>query len=414
MGTWRSKCQKVAAGLLVAGLLACSSSASPEDTIPPIEASRSGLHTALAFLAAAPDTDPVTLDLLVKDLPPSAINLADLRRGGPPPDGIPPIDNPLLIPTSKVDFLVDSEPVIAIEINGDARAYPIQILIWHEIVNDEVGNTPVTVTYCPLCNSALAYERTVMRMPHNNDQEPEELILDFGTSGLLLNSSLVMFDRCTETLWSHFTAEAVHGTLVGSQLTTLPVAMVPWGTWRSAHPDGLVLSTDTGFERDYGQNPYPGYDTSPRPFLFQGEVDGQLSAMTRIVGISLTDTDESSALALPLVTLVEDQVIHTELAGTDLVMWWVPGMNSALNLHDIVFSKDVGSVGVFSPLVDGLHLSFQPKGDSFIDEQTTSTWNALGHAIQGPLTGQRLERIEHLDTFWFAWAAFWPDTVIWR
>jgi hypothetical protein len=283
-------------------------------------------------------------------------------------------------------------------------------LIWHEIVNDVVGGIPVTVTYCPLCNSALAYERTV------TTEGSSEQVLDFGTSGLLYNSSLVMYDRQTETLWSHFTAQAIHGQLAGIRLVTIPVAMVSWDSWSQAHPDGLVLSRDTGHERDYGLNPYPGYDTtSGRPFLFQGEIDGRLTAMTRITGISLDDAGDpptSGALAVPLVTLQEREVIHTVIGEEEILLWWIPGTNSALNLHDIVFSKDVGSVGVFSPVVNGQILRFQPADGVFIDTATQSIWNVLGRAVDGPWKGTRLRPIGHLDTFWFAWAAFWPDTVI--
>ena len=387
-----------------------------------IEPELSGLQTVLSALGPDPLITPHDLNNASSTLPAPLIDINELRRGGPPPDGIPPIDNPIMIPAQQVEFLADTEPVVAIEVNGEARAYPIQILIWHEIVNDEVGGLPVTVTYCPLCNSALAYERTVT-IDETGDagtvaSDDSAIVLDFGTSGLLYNSSLVMYDRQTETLWSHFTAQAIHGQLVGTQLVTIPVAIVSWGTWREAHPDALVLSRETGHERDYGLNPYPGYDTTAgRPFLFQGEIDGRLTAMTRITGISLGQTAETpspATLAIPLVTLQEQQVIHTVVAKKDIVVWWIPGTNSALNLHDIVFSVDVGSVGVFSPNVNGRQLRFRPDGPMFVDEQTGSRWNILGQAIEGPLTGTKLQPIEHLDTFWFAWAAFWPDTVIYR
>jgi hypothetical protein len=390
--------------LLVTG---CSNVATAPEVPDRITPSTSGLQTALDFLSTN-STDQVS-DL--SDLPASSIDLTELRRGGPPPDGIPPIDNPVMMPATEVDFLVDTEPVVAIEVNGEARAYPIQILLWHEIVNDDIGGIPVTVTYCPLCNSALAYERTITLS--NSDTTETELILDFGTSGLLLNSSLVMYDRQTETLWSHFTADAVHGQLVGTRLRILPVAMTAWATWREAHPDGLVLSTETGHEREYGQNPYPGYDTSTTPFLFQGEIDGRLTAMTRIAGITLGPDADAASLAIPLITLTQDLIVQTSLAGTEILVWWVPGTNSVLNLHDIALSKDVGSVGVFSPIVNGQSLRFSPTGQTFTDDRTGSVWNPLGQAIQGPLTGTQLQRIEHLDTFWFAWAAFWPDTIIW-
>jgi hypothetical protein len=404
MGERSSFTAFLATVLLVTG---CSNVATAPEVPDRITPSTSGLQTALDFLSTN-STDQVA-DL--SDLPASSIDLTELRRGGPPPDGIPPIDNPVMMPAAEVDFLVDTEPVVAIEVNGEARAYPIQILLWHEIVNDDIGGIPVTVTYCPLCNSALAYERTITLS--NSDTTETELILDFGTSGLLLNSSLVMYDRQTETLWSHFTADAVHGQLVGTRLRILPVAMTAWSTWREAHPNGLVLSSETGHEREYGQNPYPGYDTSTTPFLFQGEIDGRLTAMTRITGITLGPDADAASLAIPLITLTQDLIVQTSLAGTEILVWWVPGTNSVLNLHDIALSKDVGSVGVFSPIVNGQSLRFSPTGQTFTDDRTGSVWNPLGQAIQGPLTGTQLQRIEHLDTFWFAWAAFWPDTIIW-
>ncbi|GIU89787.1 MAG: hypothetical protein KatS3mg010_0886 [Acidimicrobiia bacterium] len=157
--------------------------------------------------------------------PEPLVDLREIRSGGPPPDGIPSIDEPVFVRAADVDFLADEEPVLALEIDGDARAYPVQILVWHEIVNDTVAGTPVAVTYCPLCNSAVAYDRRV-----------EGRVLEFGTSGLLWNSALVMYDRQTETLWSHFTGQGIVGVLTGVELATFPVATVPWSVWRDAHP----------------------------------------------------------------------------------------------------------------------------------------------------------------------------------
>jgi hypothetical protein len=186
----------------------------------------------------------------------------------------------------------------------------VQILIWHEIVNDTVGGVPVAVTYCPLCNSALAYDRRV-----------DDRWWSSARRGSLWNSALVMYDRQTETLWSHFTGQAIVGELTGTELDTFPVATVPWGDWRDANPDGLVLSRDTGFDRNYGRNPYPGYDDvdSP-PFLFDGEVDGRYTAMTRIVGVEL----DGDALGVPLVALQEQRVMPATLADTDVVVFWQP------------------------------------------------------------------------------------------
>ena len=330
--------------------------------------------------------------------PTPLVPLNEIISGGPPPDGIPPIETPRFLETDQVDFLADNEPVMAVEIDGDARAYPIQILMWHEIVNDTVGGVPVSVTYCPLCNSAVAYDRRL-----------DDLVLDFGTSGMLWNSALVMYDRQTETLWSHFTGQAIVGELTGQQLDTFPVGMVPWGRWRDAHPDGLVLSRQTGYDRDYGRNPYPGYDAvDSDPFLFEGEVDGHFTAMTRIVGI----LRDGEALAVPLFQLREERVVEHELAGEPLVVFWEPGTASALDSHSIIDGEDIGATGVFIPEADGRSLTFDPGGEGFVDDQTGSTWDLLGHAVAGPLEGERLTRVEHLDTFWFAWAAFQPRSAL--
>ena len=330
--------------------------------------------------------------------PEPLVALDEIRSGGPPPDGIPSIDDPTFLRPAAVDFLGETEPVLAFEIDGDARAYPVQILMWHEIVNDTVGGVPVAVTYCPLCNSAVAYDRRI-----------GDRVLEFGTSGLLWNSALVMYDRQTETLWSHFTGQGIVGELTGTEIDTLPVATVPWGLWRDAHPDGLVLSQDTGFDRSYGRNPYPGYDdVNSQPFLFEGEVDGRYTAMTRIVGVQVGD----DALGVPLFTLREQRVVAAEVGGTDVVVFWAPGTASALDSSNVAGGDDVGATGVFIPVVDGQTLTFEPVDDGFADDQTGTTWNLLGQAVEGPLAGSTLEAITHLDTFWFAWSAFRPDSAI--
>lgn len=331
--------------------------------------------------------------------PAPLVDFDEIRSGGPPPDGIPPIDDPTFVDVDEVDFLADQEPVLALEIDGDARAYPVQIMTWHEIVNDTVGGVPVAVSYCPLCNSAVAYDRRV-----------DERVLDFGTSGLLYNSALVMYDRQTETLWSHFTGEGVIGELTGSDLDVFPLATVSWQTFRDANPDGVVLSRDTGFSRDYGRNPYPGYDdVDGVPFLFQGEVDGRYTALTRIVGIE----DGDDAVGIPLADLREVQVITGSIGGRPLVAWWAPGTASALQSERIVDGFDVGATGVFVPEVNDMPLTFSAEGDdTFRDAETGSTWNLLGEAVDGELTGSRLEAYVHVDTFWFAWSTFRPDTDV--
>ncbi|MFQ5400427.1 MAG: DUF3179 domain-containing (seleno)protein [Anaerolineae bacterium] len=329
------------------------------------------------------------------------IDYEEILSGGPPRDGIPSIDNPQFItPDEAAEWLVDNEPVIVVDLNGDARAYPLQILIWHEIVNDTVGDQPVVVTFCPLCNSAIAFDRIV-----NGET------FEFGTSGLLRNSDLVMYDRTTETLWQQFTGEAIVGDLVGTQLTFLPSAIVSFSDFREAHPDGVVLSRDTGQQRPYGQNPYAGYDTiGQNPFLFTGVIDGRLAAMERVIAVSLDEAD----VAYPLSILAEVGVINDNLGSQDIVVFHKEGASSALGAQLIAAAEDVGATGVFDPNLDGQKLTFSKQDGQIVDAETGSTWNILGQAVDGPLAGQELTPIIHGDHFWFSWAAFRPDTIIYE
>ncbi len=331
-------------------------------------------------------------------LPRPLVNPANIVGGGPPPDGIPAIDHPRFLRTAQVNFLSANEPVLALQIGADARAYPVQILIWHEIVNDTVGRVPVAVTYCPLCNSAIAYDRRTARH-----------VLSFGTSGRLYDSNLVMYDRQTQSLWVQFTGQAVAGVLTGHQLHPYPMQTVSWGEWRAGHPHGWVLSRDTGYTRPYGANPYPGYDNiHSRPFLFSGQVNGRYTAMTRLVGIR----HDGEAVAVLLNALRRRRVIDLTLAGQPVIVWWQPGTASALSSTTVAGGSDVGATGAFSPVVDGRRLHFLPAAGGFRDRETGSHWSVLGHARAGPLAGQNLTPVTHEDTFWFVWAAFRPRSRV--
>lgn len=342
---------------------------------------------------------PSALDSLTgSGLPEPRVDPAELISGGPPPDGIPAIDRPRFERASGVDWLADREPVMTLTIGDETRAYPVQVMTWHEIVNDTVAGVPVVVTYCPLCNSALVYEREV-----------DDQVLDFAVSGKLFNSSLVMYDRQTESLWSHFVGDAIAGVMTGTQLEELPVAMVSWADWREANPQGWVLSKDTGFDRPYGRNPYVNYDrANTDPFLFEGTPDGQMPAKTRVVGIE----DGGRSVAILTDTLRTQDVIHLELGSRPIVAWAKSGTASALDSQEIAQGKEVGQTGVFESVLDGQELTFEASDNGFKDKQTQSTWNVLGQAVDGPLSGKRLTAVPHVDTFWFAWAAFQPQTQI--
>ncbi len=336
------------------------------------------------------------------DFPDPLIDPDQVLSGGPPPDGIPALDDPQFLDVAdNLDLLPANEPVVALEINGDARAYPVRAMVWHEIVNDTVGRVPVAVTYCPLCNSAAAYDRRI------NGAETT-----FGTSGRLYASALVMYDRATESLWTHYDGKAVIGVLTGIELTQYPSPLLAWGDFRSAYPTGKVLDwTKTGYDRDYGRNPYTGYDDPDgTPFLFRGALDDRMAAMQRIVGITVGDA--SAAYALDAISGGAGKATNMQLGGTDLVILWKAGQSSALDDSDVAGGRDVGSVGVFVAQAIGQRLTFEHDGEAFVDVETRSEWSITGEAVAGPLVGTQLERVPQFDTFWFAWSTYQPDTVL--
>ena len=294
----------------------------------------------------------------------------EIISGGPPRDGIPPIDAPkFTTPEGASEWLGDLEPVIAFELNGDARAYPLQILTWHEIVNDVVGGVPVSATFCPLCNAAIVFDRRL-----------DGVVYDFGTSSKLRKSDLIMWDRQTETWWQQFTGEGIVGELAGKRLTILSASIISFSDFRAANPDGLVLSRDTGFVRAYGRNPYAGYDRADRsPFLFDGDLDGRLLPKERVATISIDEVDA----AFPFTTLEDERVVNYMVNAQDVVVFFKSGTRSALDKGSIKDSRDVGATGVFKAQVDGQKLTFQADGDQFVDNETGSVWNILGQAVGG-------------------------------
>ena len=326
---------------------------------------------------------------------------SEIISGGPPRDGIPPLDDPqFTTPEDASEWLGDQEPVIALEINGDVRAYPLQILTWHEIVNDVVGGVPISATFCPLCNAAIVFDRRL-----------DEAVYDFGTSGKLRNSDLIMWDRQTETWWQQFTGEGIVGGLAGKKLTILPASIISFSDFRAASPDGKVLSRDTGFSRPYGQNPYAGYDRADQPpFLFDGDLDGRLLPKERVATVTIGEVDA----AFPFSILEKERVVNYTVNGNDLVVFFKSGTTSALDKRSIRGSRDVGATGLFDTHVDGRKLTFRADSDRFVDNETGSIWNILGQAVEGPLTGKWLTPIVHANHFWFAWGAFKPDTLIYQ
>lgn len=324
-----------------------------------------------------------------------------IPSGGPPRDGIPPIDNPTFVEIKDADEWLEAlEPVISFELNGDARAYPLQILMWHEIVNDTVGGTPVSVTFCPLCNSAIVFDRNF-----------NDLVLTFGTSGMLRNSDLIMWDRQTETWWQQLTGEGIIGQLAGHKLTFIPAQIISWQDFKSANPAGQVLSRDTGLGRRYGQNPYAGYDRVDNPpFLFDGVTDGRLLPKERVVTVTIGDVEA----AFPFSVLAKEGTVNYNVGGTDLAVFFKPGTRSALDSGNIADSNKIGAAGLFEATLDGTKHTFKNEGDRIVDSETGSVWSIQCEAVEGPLSGKKLTPVVHTNSFWFAVAAFKPETKIYQ
>ncbi|CAA9498655.1 MAG: FIG01073555: hypothetical protein [uncultured Solirubrobacteraceae bacterium] len=328
-----------------------------------------------------------------------SVPLSEFASGGPPRDGIPPLDDPKTVTIAAADrWLDDREPVLVTEVGGRVRAYPHQILIWHEIVNDVLGSRPIAVTYCPLCNSSLVFHRRV-----------KGETLRFGTTGNLRNSDLVMWDRRTESWWQQLTGEAVVGELTGTRLEAVPSQTLSWADFKAAHPRSDVLSRQTGYDRDYGANPYEGYDArDAEPFLFDGKADARLPPMERVVAFK-----QDGGVVVPFSRLDRNPVAHVRVSGRPVVVLFKEGVVSALDAAAIQRSRDVGTAGAFDRRVDGRTLAFEALGGGrFRDRQTGSTWDITGRSLTGELAGATLRPIVHDQQFWFALAAFLPKARI--
>ncbi len=311
------------------------------------------------------------------------VPLDDIKSGGPPKDGIPSIDNPKFVKAKDAQFVSDDELVIGLKLNGQTKAYPLFILVWHEIVNDKFGETPVAITYCPLCFTTQVFDRTV------NNKETE-----FGTSGKLYNSNLVMYDRSTDSMWSQALGKAIVGELTGNDLNTIPFDLSKWSDWKTSYPDTLVLTTDTGFSRPYGSDPYGDYYTDSQIIFPVKNLDDRMRPKEIILGFH----DENSFKAYKLSDVESKKIINDEIGEQNLVL----------------VSVFPYTVHVFDRMVDGQPLEFTHDGSKLIDKQTGSEWSFDGVAVSGTLQGKQLNRITFNPGFWFEWVAFHPNTEIYQ
>ena len=258
------------------------------------------------------------------DFSKTSIDFKDVLSGGPPKDGIPAIDKPFFITADLVKGLDEKEAVITVHINSESKAYPLRILMWHEIVNDIVGDVPIAVTYCPLCNAAIVFDRRL----------ESGRILDFGTTGKLRNSDLIMYDRQTETWWQQFMGEAIVGELTGTLLNIIPSRLESWSLYKAKHPKGDVLIPNTPEMRAYGRNPYEGYAKAAYPFLFKGKLPKDIPPMASVLVI------DKKAWSLDYVRAQK----HFEADG--IVIEWEPGQASALEGATVYQGSDLGNITV--------------------------------------------------------------------
>ncbi len=322
-------------------------------------------------------------------------------------DLIPPIDAPRFLPVTEVDFLSPVEPVIAVEVGGQWRAYPIQILIWHEIVNDTIAGEPITVTFCPLCYTSVVFDRRLGGR-----------VLDFGVTGYLRRSDLVMWDRQTETWWQQASGHALGGELVGEILTIRHSQLTSWATFRDTHREAEVLSRETGHSRDYGTNPYPGWDDTVRNPFLEGdqlevcEGDPECIDPKERVGV-LLEAEETVIYRFSEVAAA-GSLAHDRVGGTPVVVWWLPEVASALDSQLLEQGDQVGTMVAFDRRLDDLTLDLTLRNGILVDRQTGSGWNAFGEATHGPLEGERLRRLVMDTPYWFAAASFAGGLRVWQ
>ncbi len=295
-------------------------------------------------------------------------------------DAIPALDDPKFVSSGNATFIGDDDKVIGVNYNGLVKAYPIRIINWHEVVNDHFYSKPVVVTYCTMCGGAIAFDSRALGKP-----------LAFGVSGLLYNSNLLMFDRETKSYWSQMTGQAVVGDMVGKTLNTIPIDVVTWKQWKEKYPSTLVLSNDTGYDRDYTFDPYGGYADTAGIWYKVTKLDERLFTKDLVYGVSLGGFSK----AYPESNVTAVSLINDEL-GNDKIL--------------VLRNSELGSVRVFNRVVRGSELSFEIVNGILTDKQTKSAWNTDGAAVAGPLISEKLSRIEAKRVFWFVWAAFYPET----
>ncbi len=318
-----------------------------------------------------------------------------VRSGGVPPDGIPSIDDPVYVTAEEADetlgdLLKDDSVVFGLNYAGTKIAYPQIVMVWHEIVNEKISGDQLSVTYCPLTGTAIGYKGKVAGKRS-----------EFGTSGKLLNSNLVMYDRATGTdsYWPQILGRSVQGPHMGDRLDFFPVLWTTWGRWKDKHPDTTVLTSDTGYIRSYGNDPYGSY-RKDNTYYQQGQpmygvIDASDSFQDKkvVVGVKVKDC----ALAVPKAEFRSTGLAQTELGGTPIL---------------IVHEESLDVVRAFSRKVGGETKKFVKEDGNLVSQTDGTIWEMTGEPVEGPLSNQKLQPVPFFDAMWFSWYSFYPDTRV--
>lgn len=314
----------------------------------------------------------------------------NIKAGGPPKDGIPPIDKPKYVRAAEAEkFLQPNDVVFGLDYQGVVKAYPQKILVWHEIVNEEVKGDKISVTYCPLTGSAVGFR----------GRSKDGAMLTFGTSGKLVNSNLLMYDRQTDSQWPQILGIAIDGKSKGTVLEEIPLDWTHWSRWRGRHPDTEVLSTETGYFRSYGRDPYGSYDRPGSYYDSGGPLfpvmarDNRFGPKQVVVGIKVNGRQ----MAIQKQALRQKKVVNTSLGGLPLVG---------------IYDAELDVMRVFARQINGRAVNFASETGRIVDELANSEWTPRGHARSGKLAGTQLKQQPSYDVMWFAWYAFFPKTQV--
>lgn len=320
-----------------------------------------------------------------------AIPQAQVFDGGPGKDGIPSIDNAKFISAAEATYLANNDLVLGYKNGDEVRAYPHPILDWHEIINEKVGNHAFAVTYCPLTGTGIGWDRTI------NGTETT-----FGVSGLLFNTNLLPYDRATNSNWSQMRLDCVNGALLGTKIETFQLVETTWATWKAMYPLTKVVSTETGFNRNYGNYPYGNYKTNNEFLLFPvAPKDERLPAKERVMGIIINGNAKVYRFgALPGDLMVRNDIFRE----TEIVF-----LGSETHNFMLAFERRTE---------DGTLLNFTAKhfdnglSNVVMTDDEGNEWDVFGEALIGPRKGQKLKRPDSYIGFWFAWGAFYPTPAI--